>query len=135
MSLNFRSRQRSSENVYFSSLESIILPGVEEAEEPVLEGEHFFQKEQNPIAQTSEENVSKVCRNEPPSESHSHQQARSFDVQYCGAVRNDRKKSVCLSSIKTTGFALAMFVTLLAVCAISAAIAVISRGKLSDNRI
>ncbi len=63
---NFRSRQCSLEDVYFSSSKSALLPGVERAVEPATEGENLLQKGLNPIAQTSKGSVSKVCVNEPP---------------------------------------------------------------------
>ena len=130
MSPDFRKRQFSSEDVHFSRCESLIILGVEEAVEPVIEGENLLQGGQKHITQTSEENVLKVGVNEPPSESHSNRHARSPVEQHFEVAQNERK-SVCSLFIKRKCFALALLVTLLTVIGIS--VTLIFQGKLSDK--
>ena len=105
---------------------------MEQAEEPVIEGENFLRKGQKPITRTSEENVSEVGVNEPPSESHFNLQTRLLVEQNLEAAQNKRK-SVCSLLIERKCFALALLVTLLTIFGIF--VALVFQGKLSDIRI
>lgn len=121
------------EGVSFSSFKQEIPLEVEQAVEPVIEGEHRLEKGQKSITQTSEESVSYVCINVPPSESHSDRHVRAFVEQNFEAAQNDRK-SVCSSLLKRICLAPGILAILLIVVGILAFV-IYMRGKISDIRI